>query len=156
LRARNEEVDGLAVDVLAELRDPGGARAQHGVGAGRAVTADHLYRLRAADLAIDLPQQIEQVGVHVGFFFLTPIAHEPVELFQRGLVVVAVALVGNGDVFAGVDVMEGEGAGVAFGNGVLQGVIGGEQKQGSRAQPRANAQQGRDEGELARRTNRHC
>jgi hypothetical protein len=60
----------------------------------------------------------------VGFLFLAPVAHEPVELLQRGLVVTAVALVGDGDVFAGVNVMKGNGAGVAFGDGVLQGIAG--------------------------------
>ena len=100
------EIHRLAVDVLAELRDAGRARAQHGVGSRRAVSADHLDRLFAADLAIDLPQQVEQMRVHVGLLFLAPVAHEPVELLQRGLVVAAIALEGDGDVFAGMDVME--------------------------------------------------
>jgi hypothetical protein len=52
---------------------------------------------------------------------LAPVAQEPVELFQRGLVVAAVALEGDGDVFVGMDVMQGDAAGVAFGDRVLQG-----------------------------------
>jgi hypothetical protein len=51
-----------------------------------------------------------------------------VELLQRGLVVTAIALEGDGDVFAGVEMMEGEGAGVAFGAGVLQRVVGAKHK----------------------------
>ena len=110
-----------------------------------------------ADLAIGLPQQIEQMRVHVGVCFLAPVAHEPVELLQRGLVVAAVALEGDGDVFAGMDVMEGEGAGVAFGDRVLQRVVGGEQEQAGHAQPGAGARQGHVTRKCSRAaTNRHC
>ena len=114
-------------------------RAQHGVGAGRTVAADHLDRLFAADVAIDLPQQIEQVRIHVGLLFLAPVAHEPIELLQRGLVVAAVALEGDGDVFAGMDVVESERAGVAFGDRVLQGTIGAHQQQPGHAEACAGA-----------------
>ena len=109
------------------------------VGAGRAVAADHVDRLLAADRAIGLPQQIEQMRIHVGLLFLAPVAHEPVELLQRLVVVAAVTLEGDGDVFAGVDVMEGEGAGVAFGGGVLQRLIGAQQQQAGDAQARTGA-----------------
>ena len=64
--------------------------------------------------------------VHLDWLFLAPVAHEPVEFLQRGVVVAAVALEGDGDVFAGVDVVEGKGTRVAFGAGGLQRVVGAE------------------------------
>ena len=77
-------------------------------------------RLSGTGLAIDLPQEIVEVRVHLRFPFLAPVAHEPVELLQAVRVVAAVALEGDGDVLAGMRVMEGEGAGVALRDGVLQ------------------------------------
>ena len=74
--------------------------------------------------------------VHVRGFFFTPIAHEPVELLQRGLIVDAVALEGDGDVFFGVEMMEGERLGVAVGGRALQGVVGGEQEKSGDADVR--------------------
>ena len=41
-------------------------------------------------------------------------------MLQRGLVVFAVALEGDGDVFVGVDMVERNGAGIALGDRVLQ------------------------------------
>jgi hypothetical protein len=41
-----------------------------------------------------------------------------VELFQRLFVIAPVALEGDGEVFAGMGVMEGEGAGLVEGSGV--------------------------------------
>ena len=90
----------------------------------------------------------------VGLFF-APVAHEPVELLQRGVVVTAVALEGDGDVFAGVEMMEGERAGVAFGAGVLQRVVGAEHEQPGKAQSGTGARQSHNERTLARRVNSH-
>jgi hypothetical protein len=55
-----------------------------------------------------------------------------------------------------MDVMEGEGAGVAFGDGVLQGIIGAQQQQPGHAEPRTGAGQGQNESTLTPRANRHC
>jgi hypothetical protein len=129
---------------------------QHGVGSGRAVAADDVDGLRGADLAIDLPKQIDQMRVHVRCLLLAPVAHEPVELLQRGFVVATVALEGDGDVFAGMDVMEGEGAGVAFRDGVLQEVAGAQQEQPGHAQLGTGTRPCPDEIELARAINQHC
>ena len=62
--------------------------------------------------------------IHAGGLLFTPIAHEPVELLQRGVIVTAIVLEGDGNVFAGVEMMKGESAGVAFCAGVLQRVVG--------------------------------
>ena len=77
--------------------------------------------------------------------FLAPVAHEPVELLQRGIVVAAVALEGDGDVFAGVQMMEGKRAGVAFGAGILQRVVGAEHEEAGHAQAGARARQSHNE-----------
>src|SRR3974377_1309728 len=58
--------------------------------------------------------------IHVRRLALAPVAHEPVELLQRGLVITAVALECDGDFLPGVHVMERQGARVAFRGGVLQ------------------------------------
>jgi hypothetical protein len=60
------------------------------------------------------------VRIHARLLLAPPIAQEPAELLQRRLVVAAVALERDGDVFVGVDVMQRDGAGVALGDGVLQ------------------------------------
>src|SRR5262249_729322 len=89
----------------------------------RTIAADDVDRLLAADVAIDLPQEIDLLRVHLGGLVLAPVAQDPVDLLQRGVVVLAVALVGDGEVFAGVDVMQRNGAGVAQadGAGLLEG-----------------------------------
>ena len=58
------EIDGLAQHVLAELGDPARASPQHRVGFGRAVSADDPNRLFGADLAMYLPEQVDQMGIH--------------------------------------------------------------------------------------------
>ena len=134
VNAGNVEIHGAAEHVLAESRHAGRAVAQHGVGLRRTIAAHYPDRRRVAGLALHLPHQVDQVRVHVGLLGLAPVAQEPVELFQRGLVVAAVALEGDGDVFVGMDVMQRDGAGVAFGDGVLQG---------SRAEQEAEEPRGR-------------
>src|SRR5205823_13631330 len=58
------EIDGLAQHVLAELGDPARASPQHRVGFGQAVSADDPNRLFGADLAMYLPEQVDQMGIH--------------------------------------------------------------------------------------------
>ena len=58
--------------------------------------------------------------VHLGLFFLAPVAQDPIDFLERLLVVAPVHLVGDGEVFIGVDVMEGERPRVALGDGILQ------------------------------------
>ena len=148
--AGNGEIHRLAGDVIAVLGDAARAGAQHGVGAGRAIAADHFDRLFAADVAIGEPQDVEQLRVHADGFVAPPVAHEPVELLQRGVVVAAVALVGDGDGLAGMKVMKRQGAGVALGRRGLQRVVRAEQDQAGeaerqaqcRAPPRGRAQHG--------------
>ena len=72
--ARNVEVDGLAQHVLAELGDSARTPPQHRVRFGRAVSADDPDRSFAAGLAVDLPQEIDQMRVHRSRFRFAPVA----------------------------------------------------------------------------------
>ena len=118
--AGNVEIHGVAEHVLAEARHAVAAAPQHGVGFRRAIAAHHPDRL--FDPVSRCTSQIRSIrcGSMSVSCCLPPIAQEPVELLQRGLVVTAVALEGDGDVFVGVDVMQRDRAGVAFGDRVLQ------------------------------------
>ena len=111
--ARDVEVDGLAERVLAEFCDALAAAAQHVVGRRRTVAADDVDRLFGADVAIDLPQEIDLLRVHLDGFVLAPVAHDPVDLLQRLVVVLTVLFERDGQVFIGVDVVQRNGAGVA-------------------------------------------
>ncbi|MGY4482350.1 hypothetical protein ACVWWR_001541 [Bradyrhizobium sp. LM3.2] len=106
--ARNVEVHRMSQHVLAEARHPGGAAAEHGVGGGRAVGGDDLDRLLGIDVAIHFPEDVEEVTVHDRLVLGAPVAQEVVELLQRRFVVTPVALEGDGKVFAGMGVVEGE------------------------------------------------
>ena len=106
--------------VLAEFRDAGRTGAQHGIGAGRAITANDPDRLSIADLLLHGPEDVDGLRVHLGRLILAPVAHEPVDLLERVGIVLPVALVGDGEVFAGVNAMQRDGAGVAVGNGSLR------------------------------------
>jgi hypothetical protein len=116
----NIVVHGVAEHVLAEPGDAGAAMPQHGVSFRRTIAAHDPDRLLAAGFALHFPHQIDQVRIHLGLLALAPVAQEPVQLRQRGLVVLAVALERDGDVFVGVDVMHRDGARVALGDRVLQ------------------------------------
>ena len=119
--AGNEEIHGAAENVLAVARDALAVVAEHGVGLRRTVAAHDLDRQRRTRFALHLPEQIDQARIHAGRLAFAPVAQEPVELGQRGLVVAPVALVGDDDVLAGMKVVHGNGARFAFGDRVLQG-----------------------------------
>ena len=124
------EIHRMAEHMLAEARHAGmgGAAAEHGVGFRRAIGGDDLDRLLAADVAIDFPDDIEQVGIHRSLFLGAPVTQEVVELLQGLFVKAAVALEGDGEVFAGMGVMEGERAGFVQGGRVGNGADSGEQQ----------------------------
>ena len=98
----------MAEHVLAEARHAGmgGAAAEHGVGFGGTVGGDDLDRLLAVNVAIDFPDDIEQMAIHRRLFLGTPVAQEMVELLQGLFVEAAVALEGDGEVFARMGVVE--------------------------------------------------
>ena len=95
--------------------------AEHGIGGGGSVGGNDLDRLLAIDVAVDFPDDIEQMPIHRGLVLAAPVAKEVIDLLQRVFVVAAVALEGDGEVFVGMGVMEGEGAGFAQRGCVMHG-----------------------------------
>jgi hypothetical protein len=64
---------------------------------------------------MDLPQVVEQLRVHADLLLLPPVAEVGVQLLQRLVVEAAVLLVGDGEVFVGVDVVQAKRAGLGLG-----------------------------------------
>jgi hypothetical protein len=110
----------MAEHVLAEPRNAAAAPPQHRIGPRRPITANYLNWLLRAGFALHLPDKIDQMRIHARLFGAAPVAQEPVKLLQRGIVVTSVALVGDRDVFTGMQVMHRDGARVAFRDRVLQ------------------------------------
>ncbi len=131
---RNEEVHRVAEHVLAETRHARGAAAKHRVGGGGAVGGDDLDRLLAVDVAVDFPEDVEQMTIHRGLVLAAPVAEIVIELFQRVLVVAPVALEGDGEVFAGMGVVERKGAGLVQRGRIMDSYGAGQQQQGCQAE----------------------
>ena len=68
-----------------------------------------------------LPQNVDGVGVHLGFFVAPPVAHDPVNFVHGFGDVGAAALVKDRNRFLGVDVCEGDCTGVGEGGGQFLG-----------------------------------
>ncbi len=153
--AGNVKVHGVAEHMLAEARDAAAPLPEHGVGFRRTVTAYDLDRRLRSGLPLHLPNEIDEVRVHAGLFRTPPIAQEPVQLLKRRFVVLAIALERDGDVFVGVDVVKRNGAGIAFGDGVLQAARAEEEdKTGNRTRIES-ARREDTTGSQARPTNEH-
>ena len=58
--------------------------------------------------------------IHLDRFLLAPVAHQMIYLLEPVLVVAPVALVGDGEVFLGVEMMKGDRPRLAVGSCVLQ------------------------------------
>ena len=102
--ARQLDVGRLALEVQRIDGNPAGMPPQPSVGLGRAVTADQIERLTAAEIAVQVMQQVEQVGVHVMNAVVVVIAHDMVDVVQSGRQIFAVAPVHQGCSLLGVDV----------------------------------------------------
>jgi hypothetical protein len=89
------------------------------VGSRRPVGGDDPDRLARADLAIYLPDDVEELRLHPGLFVQPPVPEQPVQLLEGVLVVIAVPLEGDGCGFLGVLVLDRDRAGVAIGDRVL-------------------------------------
>ena len=94
--ARNEEIHRMAEHMLAEARDARRAATEHGVGGGRAVGGNDLDRLLAVDVAIDFPEDVEEVTIHHGLVLGTPVAEIVIELLECLFIVAPVAFEGDG------------------------------------------------------------
>jgi hypothetical protein len=136
--ARNEEVDRVAAHVLAEARNARRAAAQHRVGLRRAVGGDDVDRLLAVDVAVDFPEDVEQPAIHRRRILAAPVAKMVVELFQRLFVVATVALEGDGEIFAGVGVVEREGARFIQRRRILHRGAGRNKEQGGQTEPQSD------------------
>ena len=73
--------------------------------------------------------------IHRGRVLAAPVAKEMIELLQRFFVVAAVALEGDGEVFVGMGVVEGEGAGFVQRGRIMHRACSGQQQQRSQADP---------------------
>src|SRR5262249_23244117 len=118
--AGNVEIDRLALRVLAELGDPAGFLAKRRIGGRRTIAAHDPDRLFGPLLPMPPPEGVDRVRSHVGRFVLPPIAQQLIDFGQRLLVVAAVDLIGNGEVFVGMNVMQRYCPRLAFGNSGLQ------------------------------------
>jgi hypothetical protein len=108
-----------------------------------------------AHFAVHFPHQIEQLRIGRDVFVAPPVAQNPVDLFQRLAVVTAVALIGDGEVFLGMDVMQRDRAGIAIGDRVLQAVASDNEGGGSEAKTASGARCEQERQNSARDTNRH-
>jgi len=73
---------------------------------GERQTANHVNRIGRPGRLIDLPQQVEQMRVHIGRTILPPVAEDVVQLLQAVLVVDAVPLEDDRRLLAGVDMVD--------------------------------------------------
>ena len=79
----------------------------------RAIGGKHVDRLLRPGFAVDLPEDVEQLGVHLDLFVEPPVPHEPVQLLQRRRVVHAVDHIGERAQFVGMGVGKDDRARVA-------------------------------------------
>ncbi|ENN87375.1 hypothetical protein RHSP_26902 [Rhizobium freirei PRF 81] len=93
----------------------GRARAQHLVGARRPEAADHVDEFVRTAFAVGFPDEVEQTRVHLGRLVLAPVAQDTVQLFQTVRIELAIALVSDDGLFAGMDVIDLQAAGFTAG-----------------------------------------
>ena len=109
-------VDRLALHVLRMLGHLSRTPAQHCVGLRRTVAGQDVDRLGRPGLAINLPDDVEEVRVHLGRLVEPPIPAEPVQLIEHRLVIDAVDHEGERAGFVGVLVREDDSPCVAVGD----------------------------------------
>ena len=143
--AGNEEIHRVAQHVLAGARHAGGAAAQHRVGCGGTVGRNNLDGLFGIDVAGDFPEDVEQPAVHIGLVLAAPVAEEVVDLLHRVFVVSATALERDGQVFAGMGVVEGQRTAIAQRSGVMHRTGPGHQQHRRHAGMKAGARRQRCE-----------
>ncbi len=114
------EVHRLAEHVLAVLGDGARAAPQHGVSVGRAIGGHDVERLLGAELALHLPDDIEQARVHADRLVGAPIPQGPVQLLESGGNIAAILLEGDRRLLLRMHVHDGYGARIAVGDGVLR------------------------------------
>ena len=151
---RNEEIHGVAEHVLAEAGHPRRTAAKHGVGGGGAVGGNDLDRLLAVDVAVDFPEDVEQVTIHRGLVLAAPVAEIVIELLQRLFVIAPVTLEGDGEIFIGMGVVERKGAGFVQRGRIVDRSGPRQEQQGCQAEMISGLRQ-RQRIELACETSQH-
>ncbi len=103
---RELHVDGSPEYMLAAYRNMPANPLEKGVGFRRSEAADDSDRHLRAKLLVQFPHQINGFVRHADEAAAPPIAHEIVELSHRGRNVLPVALIGDRQRFAGVNMIE--------------------------------------------------
>ncbi len=103
-------VGGLAQDMAALAGLPAHGLAQHLVGRLRAIAGDDVDGLGRPQLVVDLPEQVDELGIHLRLLVLAPVAQDPVDVLHRLGDALAVLHVLDGQRLLGVDVVERDGA----------------------------------------------
>src|SRR5262249_23627040 len=86
---------------------PADGTAQHVVGVARTIARDDMDGLRRSQLGVNLPQQIDQLWIHLSGLVLAPIAQDPVDLLHGVRQALASLHILDGQRFLAVDVVEG-------------------------------------------------
>ena len=115
-------VDRLAFHMLGILGDLMRAAAKHRVGLRRTVAGQNVDWLSRTRLAVDLPNDVEEVRIHFCRLVEPPVAHEPVQLVEDRGIVNAIDHVGERAGLVGMPVGKDDGAGVAVGDRRFGGV----------------------------------
>ena len=68
--------------------------------------------------AMRFPHNIKQARVHLRRFITAPITQKPIKLLQSGLIIRAVALIGDVQRFFGMDMINFDCARIAIGDGI--------------------------------------
>jgi hypothetical protein len=108
-----------------------------------------------ADLAMHFPDKIDQQGILRNLLVAAPVPQNVVDLLHRFGIVTPVALVGDGEVFFGVDVMQRDGARVAVSDRMLQIAASENQSGGGKAKAISGARCEQRRQNSARVTTRH-
>src|SRR5262249_34266415 len=76
-------VHGLAENVAALAGLASNRAPQQLVGAAGAVAGDNVDRFSGTKLVVDLPDEVDEIGIHLRRLILAPIAQNPVDLLHR-------------------------------------------------------------------------
>jgi hypothetical protein len=110
------KIDGLAHHVLALCSHVSANALQEGIGLRRAITANNMNRGARAQIGVQLPYEVDGLGINGDHFVATPIAHEVIDFLHGRGNIAAFHHVGDGDAFLGVYMIEGNRTGFAASN----------------------------------------
>lgn len=108
--ARDKEVHGAALRVLAFLGHTTGALAQHVVRLQGPVAGNHVNVFVRIGFLVDFPNQIEQLRIHIGGLIPAPVAHEMVQFLEARSDIPPIALEGNVGPLFGMGIVQLQGS----------------------------------------------